>query len=306
MSKNEIARYSIEKELGSGCFGIVYLAIDNENNKQVAIKRLSKVGTIASREIEILKKLAKAKQCINMIDCFYTTSSKTKMVQNMVFDFYPNNLESLILSHREKKKKMDSEKVRSYAHQLLLGLNEMHKQNILHRDLKPENLLLKDDHLVISDFGSSKFKKHKMKSTPYIVSRFYRAPELLLCLTCYDEKIDIWAAGCIFAEMCYTEPVFQGKDDGDQLKAIMRIMGTIPKETLAQFVSRGIPFSKKTLFKIQQVRMNDGELRKWMSMFPDRDMAIDLLKRMLAYDPEERISAEEALAHPFFKFYNGK
>ena len=289
------------KELGSGCFGVVFLADDNETEEKVAIKRLSKMGKIASREIEILKKLSKAEHCINMIDCFYTKSSQTKMIQNMVFKFYPDNLENQIMRSYEKKKKMEPETIKSFTYQLLKGLNEMHKQSILHRDLKPENLLLNDKHLVISDFGSSKFKKDNMKSTPYIVSRFYRAPELILCLTAYDEKIDIWAAGCIFSEMCHGEPVFQGKDDGDQLKTIIKVLGGIPKPVLEKFVNKGIPFSKKVLFKICKLKPNETELRKWLSFLPEKEKALDLLKNMLHYDPDERISAENALKHDYFK-----
>ena len=240
-----------------------------------------------------------------MIDCFYTTSSsassKSKMVQNMVFKFYPDNLEHLILREREKRKKLSPVLIKSLIHQLLKGLAEIHKQNIIHRDLKPENLLLDKGHLVISDFGSSKFKTPKMKSTPYIVSRFYRAPELLLCLTCYDEKIDIWAAGCIFAEMCHSEPVFQGKDDGDQIRAISKLLGTIPVKTFSKFVDLGIPFTKKTATKMPKGSSNDFELKKWTNGFPNQKSAIDLLKRMLEYDPDCRISAEEALKHEFFK-----
>ena len=300
MPKNEIAKYSIIRELGSGCFGVVYLAEDNETHKKVAIKRLLKMGLMVSREIEILKKLSNATQCINMLDCFYTTDPKTRMIQNMVFDYFPTNLETAILNQREKKTRLRGDVIANYAFQIVKGLSEIHAKKILHRDLKPENLLIDGSKLVISDFGSSKFKKKAMKSTPYIVSRFYRAPELLLCLTSYDEKIDIWAAGCIFAEMCQNEPVFQGKDDGDQFQAMLKILGRVSKETMSSFLAKGVPFDKKVLFKIKAPERKELEMKRWVNRLPKKDSALDLLEKMLEYDPDKRISAADALQHPFF------
>ena len=163
-----------------------------------------------------------------------------------------------------------------------------------------ENLLLNREHLVISDFGSSKLKKIHMVSTPYIVSRFYRAPELLLCLTDYDEKIDMWAVGCIFAEMCKREPIFQGKDDGDQLQAVFRIIGPIPNETLKIFISKGIPFSKKDLGCYRHIKETKRRLMDWVTFFTDKSEAFDLLSGLLEFDPEKRLSSKEALEHPFF------
>ncbi len=97
-------------------------------------------------------------------------------------------------------------------YQLLNGLAWIHSKKVAHRDLKPENVLLSKNGVVkICDFGSSKVIDEKGKNTPYIVSRYYRAPELIMCITKYSVEIDIWAAGCILAELFLLTPVFKGK-----------------------------------------------------------------------------------------------
>jgi glycogen synthase kinase 3 beta len=101
--------------------------------------------------------------------------------------------------------------------QILQGMAYVHKQGITHRDLKPENILMNNKGVVkICDFGSAKFLDEKL-NTPYIVSRYYRAPELILACSDYSEKIDIWAIGCIFAEFMTLRPLFPGKTEGSQL-----------------------------------------------------------------------------------------
>lgn len=98
-------------------------------------------------------------------------------------------------------------------YQLLNGLNNIHKLSIAHRDLKPENVLISKDGIIkICDFGSSKVMDKTGKNTPYMVSRYYRAPELIMCITKYTEAIDIWAAGCILVELFTYDPIFKGKN----------------------------------------------------------------------------------------------
>jgi serine/threonine protein kinase len=112
-------------------------------------------------------------------------------------------------------------------YQLLHGLKELHSLKIAHRDLKPENVLVsKNGRVKICDFGSSKVIDDYDISTPYVVSRVYRAPELLLCITSYSFSIDIWAAGCILAELFLLEPFFYGTSEGNQLFKILETLGS--------------------------------------------------------------------------------
>lgn len=129
-----------------------------------------------------------------------------------------------------------------YIYQLLNGLKNIHAKDIAHRDLKPENVLLsKTGTVKICDFGSSKVIDPKGKNTPYIVSRYYRAPELILCLTKYSCAIDIWAVGCILAQLFLLQPIFKGSSEGDQLFAIFRTIGSLSNEEIKEYKQR-VPF----------------------------------------------------------------
>jgi serine/threonine protein kinase len=188
--------------------------------------------------------------------------------------------------------------------QLLNGLKNIHEKNIAHRDLKPENVLLSKEQVIkICDFGSSKIIDPTGKNTPYIVSRYYRAPELILCLTKYSTAIDVWAAGCIMAELFLLTPLFRGKTEGDQLFAIFKIIGSLNSEELKQYKSR-VPFDPSLIDAFgQSKRVN---LKEYFKVVDDKNNFIDLLLKMLSYLPEKRITAKEALNHPFFSDIKSK
>lgn len=184
-------------------------------------------------------------------------------------------------------------------YQLLNGLKYIHDKKIAHRDLKPENVLLSKAGVIkICDFGSSKVLNQEGKNTPYIVSRYYRAPELILCLTNYTVSIDIWAAGCILAELILQVPFFKGKTEGDQLFKIFETMGSLSPHEKKEFKSM-VVFDASLLDTFSEYKRKN--LAEIFSMVEDRKNLIDLLEKMLAYLPSKRISAEEAMKHPFFK-----
>jgi serine/threonine protein kinase len=178
------------------------------------------------------------------------------------------------------------------------------KIEIVHRDLKPENVLFTEDERVkICDFGSSKFiHRGQTKSTPYIVSRYYRAPELLLGINSYDEKIDVFAAGCIMAELFTLNPIFPGKTEGLQLFEQMCIMGkplhqyfnkfNLPQTFLNFFneMDEIVPYDMKKLLNKNKAYDNDKI-----------ESAAQLLGNILSWEPAERLTAAEVLNHPFFK-----
>ena len=184
---------------GAGCFGYVIEAMDRIHNTRVAIKRTHKVDKKLSREFEILSKIKDCDYVVKLLDAFYSENNDGKVIQNLVFEFVTNNLENFIDVHHKKKKHIPIEQIRQITQQMLLGLNYCHKKNIVHRDLKPENVLLTDDgNVKLCDFGSSKCidEKKGITSTPYTVSRYYRAPELILGKLDYNSKIDIFATSC--------------------------------------------------------------------------------------------------------------
>ncbi|XP_042493357.1 mitogen-activated protein kinase homolog 1-like [Macadamia integrifolia] len=178
--------------------------------------------------------------------------------------------------------------------QLLRGLKYLHSANILHRDLKPGNLLVNANcELKICDFGLARISCSKGQfMTEYVVTRWYRAPELLLCCDNYGTSIDVWSVGCIFAELLGRKPVFPGTECLNQLKLIVNVLGS-QSEVDLEFIDNSkarkyiktLPFSPGTPFS---------------QLYPNANpLAIDLLQRMLVFDPSKRISVTEALQHPY-------
>jgi serine/threonine protein kinase len=146
--------------------------------------------------------LKESENCVKVLDIFYTKNEQGKMAQNLVFEYCCNNLESMIQEEKKRGSFFEMGRIKSMVGQILKGLVFVHKLGIVHRDLKPENVLITDEDVIkICDFGSAKVIDTSGKNTPYIVSRFYRAPELILGVSSYGAKIDIWATGCIFAEL---------------------------------------------------------------------------------------------------------
>lgn len=197
--------------------------------------------------------------------------------------------------------------------QILQGMQFVHSQGICHRDLKPENILKTEEGVVkICDFGSAKFMSNNGLNTPYIVSRYYRAPELILGCSDYSNKIDIWgklydnliflAIGCIFAEFMTLRPLFPGKSEGSQLIEQIAILGLPTREQLTQ-MSKQIDQNKIDLVhKIDDIPRRDFRDILPSKSYKDSDInnAADLIEKMLEWVPSKRISCEEALRHPFF------
>jgi len=139
-----------------------------------------------------------------MLDIFYSQSSEGKKSQNLVFEYCHDNLESVIQRTKKENTYIPTDSIRNYLRQILLGLKDCHEQKICHRDLKPENILVKDKtRIKICDFGSGKILHGDTQNTPYIVSRYYRAPELIMGCTDYSTKIDIWGKFLLFLTFFY-------------------------------------------------------------------------------------------------------
>lgn len=182
--------------------------------------------------------------------------------------------------------------IKSISHQTLSGLEEMHKRGIIHRDMKPENLLVSDRNVVkIADFGLAKEVRSAPPFTDYVSTRWYRAPELLLKGKVYNTKIDIFALACIMVEMYLLAPLFAGENEMDQLHKIISVLGTPPKEWV---------FGHKQA-KALNIKFKECEKISLRTIIPNASShAIDMLEKMLRYDPVNRISATEALQHPYF------
>lgn len=178
--------------------------------------------------------------------------------------------------------------------QLLRGLKYIHSANILHRDLKPGNLLINSNcDLKICDFGLARTNNSKGQfMTEYVVTRWYRAPELLLCCDNYGTSIDVWSVGCIFAELLGRKPIFPGSECLNQLKLIINILGSQREDDL-KFID-----NPKASKYIQSLPYTCGT--PFSRLYPGAPpLAIDLLQKMLVFDPSKRITVTQALEHPY-------
>ncbi|KAJ6387292.1 hypothetical protein OIU78_017081 [Salix suchowensis] len=300
MSENNVEkkvadRYLKREILGEGTYGVVYKAIDT-TDMTVAIKkiRLGKqkegVNFTALREIKLLKEV-KDPNIIELIDAF-----PHKGNLHIVFEFMETDLEAVI---RDPNIFLSPGDIKSYFQMTLKGLAVCHKKWVLHRDMKPNNLLIgSNGQLKLADFGLARiFGSPGRKFTHQVFARWYRAPELLFGAKQYGAGVDVWAAGCIFAELLNRRPFLQavcgkprGDSDIDQLGKIFQKLGT---PTLSQWPDlEWLPDFVEYSSQIAQ---------PWRKLCPTAsDDALDLLSKMFTYDPKSRISVQQALEHRYF------
>lgn len=297
-------RYTELKMIGRGAQGIVCSASDSKYGHKVAIKKFMKPfqtqihAKRAFREIKLMQ-LLKHRNIISLLNLF-TSSTTLEGFSDMyvVMDIMDANLCRVVNTQ------LDHERVSYLLYQVLCAIRYMHSAGIIHRDLKPSNIVVKEDcSLKILDFGLARNVGNFMM-TPYVVTRYYRAPEVILGMP-YDEKVDVWASGCIFAELIKGEVFFPGSDHIDQWNQITSVLGT-PDDT---FIDRLMDTVKTYIKSKPKVHRPTWEELVPDHMFPSglptdsqrTREARDLLSRMLEIDPVKRLTIDECLHHPYVK-----
>ncbi|TFK26240.1 CMGC/CDK/CDK7 protein kinase [Coprinopsis marcescibilis] len=278
-----------DRKVGEGAYAVVYQGREASTGRKVAIKKI-KVGLFkdgldmsAIREVKYLREL-KHPNVIELLDVF---SSKKNL--NLVLEFLDTDLEIVI---RDRSLVFLPADIKSWMAMTLRGLEFCHRNWILHRDLKPNNLLIASDgQLKIADFGLARdFADPGYKMTCQVITRWYRPPELLWGCRYYSSAVDMWSVGCIFAELMLRVPYLTGETDMDQLKVIFRALGTPTEDEwpghtkLPDYVAVG-QFPKQPLRELFTAASAD---------------ALNLLSRCLIFEPRRRITAKEALHHPYF------
>jgi len=284
-------RYLKMEKVGEGTYGVVYKAKDLVTGDIVALKKIrldaedEGVPSTAIREISLLKELAHP----NIVRLVNVLLIENKLY--LVFEFLDKDLRKY---SDIVKKNMHKMLIKSYLYQLLKGIYFCHQHRVLHRDLKPQNLLIdRKGNLKIGDFGLARAVGIPIRTyTHEVVTLWYRAPEILLGGRQYSTPVDVWSIGCIFAEMVTCSPLFPGDSEIDQLFKIFRCLGTPNEETWP-----GVSSFKD--YKPTFPQWTGNHLAKQVPGI--EPLGLDLLKRMLVYEPSKRISAREALQHEYFK-----
>jgi len=291
---NDCERYELKKNIGRGKYSEVYLGVDTRSDELVVVKLLKPVRTAKiTREIRILEVLKKGPYIVELLDICLDGMSKTPSI---VFRHVSP------LSLKQLMPELDDMSTRYYLYQVLVALDYAHSRGIMHRDVKPMNIIVNPEkgELKLIDWGLSEFYIWGKEYNTRVSSRPYKSPELLVGYQLYDFSMDIWSLGCMLGAIIFKKDhLFLGKDNPDQLVKIVSVLGS---DTFFSYIRK---------YKIEMDPKDISLLRNkplipWESYINkgNEEMccseAMDLLSCMLIYDHNERITAREALHHPYF------
>lgn len=292
--------YNLHKAIGYGAYGIVCSAVDARNGKKIAVKKCQNVFKDLGDAKRILREI-KLQQYFcheNMlgIEAVYVGGDGSLGAElgdvYIVSELYDTDLNTVIRS----KQKVSEEHVKYFIYQVLRGLKFMHTAHVMHRDLKPANLLVNVNcDLRICDYGLSRpFDDGNDDAvfTDYVVTRWYRPPELLLMNKRYTTAVDIWSVGCIFVELINRRPLFMGKDYLAQLQLVVAKLGTPRDEELTHIEN------KEALRYMKNLQPKEAQPMQTVAPKLEPE-AYDFLERMLCWDPTKRATADELMAHPY-------
>jgi renal tumor antigen len=239
------------------------------------------------REIQALRRLSPHPHIVKLIEILYDEPTGRLA---LVFELMDLNLYEWT---RGRRHYLPESSVKCYMFQLLKSIEHMHRNGIFHRDIKPENVLLMENSLKLADFGSCRGVYSKQPYTEYISTRWYRAPECLLTDGYYSFKMDIWGVGCIFFEVLALFPLFPGTNELDQINKIHNILGTPRPDLLMEFQG------KASHMKLE-FQPTSGTGIDELIPHVSRE-AKELIGLMLAYRSDDRLTAKQAIRHPYFK-----
>ena len=283
--------------LGMGAFGKVRLAIVKGTGEKVAIKKVFQDRRYKNRELPIMQELhhpniveLKSYYCTKAENC-----SDDEFYLNCIMEYVPQTLSDLISQNRKNHTKFDSMTLKIFSYQMLKCIGYLHSLGICHRDIKPQNILIDpaDNSLKLCDFGCAKHLVKTESNIAYICSRYYRPPELVVGATIYTTQVDVWSMGCVIAELALNKPIFPGKSATDQFLEIMKILGTPSYEQIKCMNDKF-----KGISKLPRI-----EPKPWKDVFKNKtndELFIDLVSKLLVYEPTKRFSPYQALLHPYF------
>jgi len=303
-------QYTQCKIVGNGSFGVVFQTKLSPSGEDAAIKRVLQDKRFKNRELQIMR-IVRHPNIVELKAFYYSNgdrvrdtdalmgvqtalmaAQKDEVYLNLVLEFVPETVYRASRHFNKLKTTMPILEVKLYIYQLFRSLAYIHSQGICHRDIKPQNLLLDPNSgiLKLCDFGSAKILVENEPNVSYICSRYYRAPELIFGATNYTTKIDVWSTGCVMAELMLGQPLFPGESGIDQLVEIIKVLGTPTRDQIRTMNPNYMEH------KFPQIKPHP-----FNKVFRKADPnAIDLISKLLEYTPTQRLSAVEAMVHPFF------
>jgi mitogen-activated protein kinase 15 len=317
IDRSVVRKYDILQKLGKGAYGIVWRATDKKTKDVVALKKIfdafqnSTDAQRTFREVMFLQEMKGHEHIISLLNVVKADNDRDLY---LVFEHMETDLHAAIRANI-----LQDVHKQYVMWQLLKTLKFMHSANLLHRDMKPSNLLLNSDCLMkVADFGLARSMRESWEGeaaapaeerdnkeayfTDYIATRWYRAPEILLGSNYYSSGVDMWGAGCILGEILASKPVFAGNNTIQQLELIVDLLGHAEGQALEDR-KRLSPYAP-TMLESLTVQPT-AESMDWNARFPSASPhAIDLLKRMLQFQPRGRISAHDALQHPYLEKFH--
>lgn len=291
---------TLVRNLGHGAYGDVWLCNDSRSKDQVAVKSIrdftrdSLFGKRILREIRILAAL-KHQNLLKLTDLLPPASPDFDDVF-IVMPYMHSDLARVIYSPMH----LSSSHAQAFACQILRGLKYLHSAGVVHRDLKPANILVnKDCTLRIADLGLARGRTCEEEVlTEYVVTRWYRAPELMLFPEGYFEAVDLWSVGCIHAELLTRQPLFPGDNNVDMLRRMARALGFKPERDLRWLPDAGSG-REGVMSIVEQEMLKQVEHPLEQSLPSAPQVCVDFIRQLLAFDPTLRISASAALSHPY-------
>ncbi|XP_020711219.2 extracellular signal-regulated kinase 2 isoform X2 [Athalia rosae] len=302
-------QYDIIRRLGKGAYGIVWKAVEKRSKETVAVKKIFDAfrnqtdAQRTFREIMFLLSFANHENIIQLIGLHKANNDKDIY---LVFEYMETDLHNVIKRGNILK---DIHKV-FIMYQLFKAIKYIHSGNVIHRDLKPSNILLNAQcHCKIADFGLARSVTQIGEGdresgsdptlTDYVATRWYRAPEILIASKRYTKGIDMWSLGCILGEMLLGKPLFPGSSTINQVE---RIMGTLPQPTEEDLISVSAGYGTNLLEKTPS-----GPRRTIKELLPTvSESAINLINKLIVFNPNHRLTAVEALEHPYVADFHTK
>lgn len=294
-------KYDLVQKLGKGAYGIVWKAMDKKYKKIVALKKVFDAfhnvtdSQRTYREVMFLVELRGHENIISLRNVINAQNNKDLY---LVFDYMETDLHHVIRAN------ILQEIHKQYIiYQLLKALKFMHSAELIHRDLKPANILIDSDcNIKVADFGLARSiacqtDDTNFKLTDYVATRWYRAPEILLGSTTYSKAVDMWSVGCILGELIVGKPIFPGSSTLNQIERVLELTGKPSQDDIDSIKSQHV---QSVLSSI-----NIPKKKSFSNFFSgSSDSALDLLQKLLVFNPSKRLTVEEALKHEYVKQFS--